>query len=315
VASGMVISRGLEGVRTDGSAAGWLLVVVGELMLGLVSSFYFAGFHESIHGTAFATRALYRIVSHLFGFTIFRGANWYYYFHWHHHRFTNDPERDPELSGTTTDRADPTAQSSKAQALWAYALFLSGYPFGFERIPGMVRHALGRPDTESWVDTDQKRSVVQKEYLMYTSGYAALALASLVYPSTVGSRLWYYWLLPHILGAGHLRYYQTAEHRGCTPGHFTDTNAWLVSRTTVSWWFYTRLAWNMPYHQEHHAWPNVPFYLLPELYRTVVDKGSRPKSGCTPSGDFGYSWIHRVLFKQALYGGGGDTDVAASKRD
>ena len=25
------------------------------------------------------------------------------------------------------------------------------------------------------------------------------------------------------------------------------------------------LAWNRPYHAEHHAWPSVPFFRLPEL--------------------------------------------------
>lgn len=29
----------------------------------------------------------------------------YWYFHWNHHRFTNDPLRDPELSGSTVDRS------------------------------------------------------------------------------------------------------------------------------------------------------------------------------------------------------------------
>ena len=43
----------------------------------------------------------------------------------------------------------------------------------------------------------------------------------------------------------HLRYYQTAEHRACKMGGFTNTNAWVVSRTTATWWFYSTLAWNM----------------------------------------------------------------------
>lgn len=100
-------------------------------------------------------------------------------------------------------------------------------------------------------------------------------------------------------------------------GQFTDTTAWLVSRTTLSWWFYTRLAWNMPYHQEHHAWPNVPFYLLPTLHSEVVSAGSRSKSGCTPTGDSGYLWIHRILLRLALKGGmdggvGSEPDGASS---
>ena len=58
----------------------------------------------------------------------------------------------------------------------------------------------------------------------------------------------------------------------------------------------------MPYHQEHHAWPNVPFYLLPELHKLVVAGGKKPKSGCNPEGDNGFLWIHRVQWRQALIG-------------
>lgn len=225
-------------------------------------------------------------------------ARRYYYFHWHHHRFTNDPEKDPELSGSTTDRLDPMAEASSSQAA-AYALFLSGWPFGFERLPGMLRHALGIPEAEMWVDTPGKRATVRREYACYVAGYLGLACASYAHPG-VGRQLWYYWLLPHILGAGHLRYYQAAEHRGCKMGAFTDTNAWLVSRTTTTWWLYCKLAWNMPYHQEHHAWPNVPFYKLPELHRRVAKAGTRPRSGCTPEGERGYVHLHRVLSRLAL---------------
>ena len=87
--------------REEGSLAG---LVAAELALGFVASFYFTGFHEMIHNTAFRTRWLNKSLAHVVGFFIFRGANWYWYFHWYHHRFTNDPERDPELSGTTVDR-------------------------------------------------------------------------------------------------------------------------------------------------------------------------------------------------------------------
>ncbi|QMU57956.1 MAG: hypothetical protein GKR98_06935 [Boseongicola sp.] len=33
-------------------------------------------------------------------------------------------------------------------------------------------------------------------------------------------------------------------------------------------WF---LAWNMPYHAEHHAYPQVPFYKLPELHELTAE--------------------------------------------
>jgi fatty acid desaturase len=30
------------------------------------------------------------------------------------------------------------------------------------------------------------------------------------------------------------------------------------------------LAWNMPFHAEHHAYPAVPFHRLPEVNRAIA---------------------------------------------
>jgi fatty acid desaturase len=32
------------------------------------------------------------------------------------------------------------------------------------------------------------------------------------------------------------------------------------------------LAWNMPYHAEHHAFPAVPFHRLPEVNRMLAPR-------------------------------------------
>ena len=38
------------------------------------------------------------------------------------------------LAGTTVDRADPTQAEDLGTRMYGYAIFLSGYPFGFERL-------------------------------------------------------------------------------------------------------------------------------------------------------------------------------------
>ena len=38
------------------------------------------------------------------------------------------------------------------------------------------------------------------------------------------------------------------------------------TRTTLTTRIVRFLAWNMPYHAEHHAMPSVPFYNLPALH-------------------------------------------------
>ena len=70
------------------------------------------------------------------------------------------------------------------------------------------------------------------------------------------------WLLPIVLGQPFLRLYLLAEHGRCA--HVS--NMFENTRTTFTHRIVRWLAWNMPYHAEHHANPAVPFYRLPELH-------------------------------------------------
>jgi fatty acid desaturase len=47
---------------------------------------------------------------------------------------------------------------------------------------------------------------------------------------------------------------------------FENTRTTFTTRA-VRW-----LAWNMPYHVEHHVWPAVPFHRLPEVHRLMRDE-------------------------------------------
>jgi fatty acid desaturase len=41
------------------------------------------------------------------------------------------------------------------------------------------------------------------------------------------------------------------------------------TRTTFTTALVRFLAWNMPYHVEHHVFPAVPFYQLPRLHQMM----------------------------------------------
>ena len=71
------------------------------------------------------------------------------------------------------------------------------------------------------------------------------------------------WLLPLALGQPFLRLFLLAEHGRCP----AVADMFANSRTTFTGWLIRKLAWNMPYHAEHHAYPTVPFHRLPDLHR------------------------------------------------
>ena len=71
------------------------------------------------------------------------------------------------------------------------------------------------------------------------------------------------WILPLALGQPFLRAYLLAEHGRCE--HVDDM--FRNTRTTLTHRVVNFLAWNMPYHAEHHAFPSVPFHRLPQLHQ------------------------------------------------
>jgi len=74
-----------------------------------------------------------------------------------------------------------------------------------------------------------------------------------------------YWVVPVVLGQPALRLYLMAEHTLCPLNDDMLEN----TRTTYTNGFMRYLAWNMPYHAEHHAFPAVPFHRLPEVNAAI----------------------------------------------
>ena len=98
-----------------------------------------------------------------------------------------------------------------------------------------------------------------------SSLFLVAAGLSLVWTDVV---LWV-WVVPALLGQPFLRLYLLAEHGDCpeVANMFENTRTTFTTRA-VRW-----LAWNMPYHVEHHVWPTVPFHRLPEVHGLIERLG------------------------------------------
>ena len=73
----------------------WALPLI--VVQGYFVAFLFMVVHETAHKTAFRSRALNLALGHLSSFAIGLPYEYYCLFHWDHHRYTQDPDRDPEL--------------------------------------------------------------------------------------------------------------------------------------------------------------------------------------------------------------------------
>lgn len=232
---------------TQGSA--WM---AGALWLhGVVLVFLFAPLHETIHYTAFASRWINRRVADVVGLLLLLPSRYFRAFHLTHHQFTQDPERDPELS------------SPKPRTPGELLLAVSGLPLWRERIATLLRHSRGRVD-EPYIQPAQRRRITW-EARVHLVLYLGAAAASLALASDV---LLWYWIVPALIAQPMLRMFLLAEHTGCplVPDMLRN------SRTTHTNALVRFLAWNMPYHSEHHAYAAVPFHALPALHERLKDR-------------------------------------------
>ncbi len=235
----------LVGAMIAAGVPGWwaLLPVQGVLII-----FLFTLEHEATHRTPFRTVWLNDWVGRLAGVLLVLPFEWFRAFHMAHHRWTNLAGKDPELAGPKP-------------ATWAeWVWHVSGLPYWGSAARLMVRLVAGRVTDEFVAEGAKARIVAEARWMVVVYGLAAL---SLLWTPVL---LWV-WLVPVLLGQPFLRLYLLAEHGDCpqVANMFENTRTTFTTRL-VRW-----LAWNMPYHVEHHVWPTVPFHRLPEVHGLMRD--------------------------------------------
>ncbi|MBY6163322.1 fatty acid desaturase [Mameliella alba] len=222
---------------------GWFLLLLPQ---GVLLVFLFTLLHETVHDTPFRTAWLNRWAGAFCGLVLFLPPVWFRWFHFAHHRYTQDPERDPELA------------SAKPETLPQWVLHVSGVPVWIASLRGVILNAF-YTCTDGFVPK-ARRADVRREARIMLAIYAIASLASLASGSAL---LLWVWLIPMALGQPFLRLYLLAEHGFCPyVANMLENTRTTFTNRIIRW-----LAWNMPYHAEHHSFPTVPFHKLPELHR------------------------------------------------
>ncbi len=226
----------------------WAILAVP--LYGAALIFLFAPLHETIHRTAFRSRLLNEAVAWFAGLVLVLPPAWFRQFHFAHHRWTQDPARDPELN--------PPRPATALAWLW----YVSGVPYWIAAFRGLFDRALGRIG-DPFV-SDREKAPVRAEARRFLALYAAVLVAAAVFDGW--AVLFWLWLLPVLVGQPLLRLYLLAEHCGCA----IEPDMLRNTRTTLTLAPVRFVAWNMPYHAEHHAFPGVPFHALPRLHTRLA---------------------------------------------
>jgi fatty acid desaturase len=243
----LAIHLGLIALSSAGiyAARGSLLLVPAVIVQGVLIAFLFAPLHEACHYTPFKTRWLNDVVAWLCGTAIVWNGAFYRYFHTWHHRYIQDPTRDPELG------------SPKPHDLRSYVLRLSGFDYLRGNLRAQLRMLAGRFEAMPYFPEAAYRAArlsVAGQFAVY----ASLAVVAVWYPGPV----LLYWLVPMLVGYPFLLIVLMPEHAGCaeTGDNYANT------RTTYTWWPLRLIYWNMNYHAEHHVNPAIPFHALPAAH-------------------------------------------------
>jgi fatty acid desaturase len=232
-------------------------------------AFLFMPLHETVHKTAFRTRWLNVGLGHLCGAAIGFPYEYYSVFHWQHHRHTQDPDKDPELLVMP-----PLTSATRLLLAFSGAFQVAS------RLQLLLKHAITGTVTVPWVPTD-KRHLIIREARIYLVAYGAVFVGSVALQS---SALLFAWIVPLLIGQFFLRPYLFTEHTGCGRARSAFDNTRTTYTNAVLRW----LAWNMPYHAEHHAYPSVPFHALPELNALVSARITHSERGYPRS--IGTAW-------------------------
>jgi fatty acid desaturase len=236
-------------------AGGWLVletrgtwwVVPALLLQGLLINALFAAMHEAIHYSAFKTRWPNDVLAFFSGAAILNNAGFYRHYHYAHHRYTQDPARDPELITAVVPRN------------WGQYLFrISAIPFLLIRARDLAVFALGRRGDVDYIHESGWPEVHRWGRLLLAF-YAVLIAGSLLLRTD--AVLWA-WFLPLLVGLPFLRIYLLSEHTLCPE----SDDGFANTRTTLSNPVVRFLMWNLPFHAEHHLFPNIPFHRLPEAH-------------------------------------------------
>jgi fatty acid desaturase len=233
--------------------------------------------HECGHGTAFKTRWMSKAVYQVACFCMIRDPHCWKFSHARHHSDTVIVGRDPEVAITR-----PVVIANMAANLFGLIDMWDG-------LGRMVRHATGRilPDEADYMEEAFFAQTIRTARI-WIAIYAATLAAALLLQSWIPVLLIG---LPRLYGCWHMVLCGWLQHGGLADNVLDHRlNSRSVYMNPISRFIY----WNMNYHVEHHMFPLVPYYKLPELHDACKFDFSAPNTSFLNA----YAEMLPVLWRQ-----------------
>ena len=241
-----------------GSAWLWPALFVYGTVISLPA---YAMSHESAHGTAFRTRWLNEIVFWITSLIYLEEPLHRRYTHTNHHTYTWHVGKDSQMPFDTP------------VTLRIWLLEMSGWALTHFHLLTLFRLVSGRyTDVMREVIPNDEFPRIRRNATIFLAIYCGIAAAIIAGAHWL---LWYF-VIPLFLGRiavtafGLIQHVEMAEN---APSIIDSTRSFRTNALA------SFLYLNMENHIEHHLYPQVPFYSLPELSNEIRDQLPDPDPG------------------------------------
>jgi fatty acid desaturase len=238
----------------------WIILTMGFYAFVLTVPAYSLS-HETAHGTAFRTRWLNEVVLWVSSFLYFGEPYHRRYAHTSHHTKTWHVGEDGQMPFDT-----PMTFGG-----WLYEQ--SGLPLFWYEGKIIIAHAFGI------VGSEARRYTPEGEVPKLVWGARAFLLGYVLIAAAIfAGQTWLliYFVIPRVLGGPAMQFFTTIQHAELQendPSIVKSTRSFAPSALDRF------LYMNMNNHVEHHLYPQVPFYSLPDLHEEVKDQLPPPDPG------------------------------------
>jgi fatty acid desaturase len=240
---------------------GTVWAVPAFLLYGVIYCGCNAVWHECSHGTPFKTHWLNEVFYFLCGTMELRDAVEFSWSHSRHHSYTIMTGIDPEIA------------VSRPPNLFYILVDFFYLHAGLIAIKTLILHSLGIPTKKA------AEYVPEEEFgKMFWWARAALMLHLIAIGLAIATRSWLpvlYFGLPRFYGGFVHWTFILLQHVGLAENvwdHRLNTRSLHVNP------FFSFLFMHMENHIDHHIYPLVPFYALPELHTRIADQLPRTYS-------------------------------------
>ena len=232
--------------------------------------------HECIHYTAFKTKILNDVVAYIVSIPRLTNPSHEAMLHKQHHIYTNNPDYDPELTGSSPRNKIPITFDAYVKNILRLGSGKFGLGVWSSRIAILINSAMGNlvgytgydPLSEVTYRYDFNRLHTQASTQLQLFIY--LLFTIIIFRTKSELFMLQYWLLPILIGEPLHAIFHIADHINCSHDH---KDGIANTRTTLAPWFIKCQLWNMNYHAEHHLYPAVPFHQLPRLHNELSKQG------------------------------------------